>query len=662
MEHVALAVEGVHALDAQERLTPGGRAGGACRGGELQVPEVRRLHVGVLLDLGRPALGDHAALVEHGDPVGERQHLIDVVIDQDDREGPVEGADQVGDADALVRREAGQRLVEQQELGARRERQGDLEQALVAVGQVRRDGPGLVGEADGGEEPQRLVVQVGEAPAVGEHREAAAMLRLRRDPHVLEHRERVEDADDLERARDAQRDDPVGEERGDGRAADPCLATVGGQEPRQEVEEGRLAGAVRADDRAQLAAAHLEGRAVHRGEGAEAPGEAADLEQGLHGRRRAGRRRGRRDRRDRRGRGRVAGDLGAPAEAAQTLGDADDAVRREHDEGDEDHAEVDEPVLGPRRERVAHEDEDGRAHGRADEAPHAADEGHGGDLARHRDVERLRIGEVQEEGVERAGEAAERARDDERGELVALDVVPDEAGALLVLADRLEHATEGRVDDAPEEPDRRGGERGGRVVVDALVGEVEAERAEAQGEALDAAEAVLAARHGRRAIDDVEEHLGEGEGEEREVDAALAHEEEADRRAREPGRRDTGQERDDHAPRDVDLREAGRVTAEAEEGAVAERDQARVAHEEVVRDREQREDHDLGAERDGGIRRGHQEREREEPGEEPGEGVPDEPGDQSNFSQRSPMSPRGRSRRITAISTYIEASATRGWK
>jgi len=63
------------------------------------------------------------------------------------------------------------------------------------------------------------------------------------------------------------------------------------------------------------------------------------------------------------------------------------------------------------------------------------------------------------------------------------------------------------------------------------VGAAEPERAEAHREALDAAEAVLAARHGRRAVDDVEEHLGEGEGEEREVDAALAHEEEADRRA-----------------------------------------------------------------------------------------------------------------------------------
>src|SRR5207244_10127872 len=60
--------------------------------------------------------------------------------------------------------------------------------------------------------------------------------------------------------------------------------------------------------------------------------------------------------------------------------------------------------------------------------------------------------------LEDAGEAGEGARDDERRELVALDVVADEARARLVLADRLEDPPEGRVDDAPEDVDGEGGE------------------------------------------------------------------------------------------------------------------------------------------------------------------------------------------------------------
>ena len=46
--------------------------------------------------------------------------------------------------------------------------------------------------------------------------------------------------------------------------------------------------------------------------------------------------------------------------------------------------------------------------------------------------------------------------------------------------------------------------------------------------------------------------------------------------------------------------QAGAVAAEAEEGAVTERDEPRVAHQEVVGDGEQREDHDLRPERDRG--------------------------------------------------------------
>ena len=165
--------------------------------------EVRRLDLGVLLDLGRLALRDDAALVEHGDPVGERQHLVDVVIDQDDRERAVKRADQVGDPPALVGREAGERLVEQEQLRARGEGDRDLEQPLIAVREVGRDGEGLAAEPDRGDEPEGLVIQVREALRVREHGEAAAVLRLCGDAHVLEDGQRVEDADDLERARDA---------------------------------------------------------------------------------------------------------------------------------------------------------------------------------------------------------------------------------------------------------------------------------------------------------------------------------------------------------------------------------------------------------------------------------------------------------------------------
>ena len=277
-------------------------------------------------------------------------------------------------------------------------------------------------------------------------------------------------------------------------------------------------------------------------------------------------------------------------------------------------------------------------------------------------MQRLRVGEVEQERVERAGQAGEGARDHEGGQLVAPHVVADEAGALLVLADALQHAAEGRVHDAPQHPDGGRRHHGRRVVVDALVAEVHAQDPGPERKALDAAQAVLAARHPRGAVDDVEEHLREGQREQREVHAALAHQQEADGGAGQRGHGHAGQQRHHHAFHEVDLHEPGRVAAEAEERAVAEGDEPGVAHQEVVGGGEQREDDDLRAERDGGLHRRHHERDDEEPGVEPHQRMAGRARDQSNFSQRSPMRPRGRSRRITAISTYIDASAARGWK
>ena len=119
-------------------------------------------------------------------------------------------ADQVGDAPALVGGEAGERLVEQEQLRTRGERDRDLEQPLIAVREVGRDGEGLVGRArprrrGGG--PRRSGPRTLAASA--QHGEAAAVLRLRGDAHVLEDGQRVEDADDLEGAGDAARDDLV---------------------------------------------------------------------------------------------------------------------------------------------------------------------------------------------------------------------------------------------------------------------------------------------------------------------------------------------------------------------------------------------------------------------------------------------------------------------
>ena len=114
-------------------------------------------HGGIVLNLGGRAGCNHAAVVEHGDVVGDGHHHVDVVLDQDDRDAAVrEQADQRLETLDLAVREARGRLVEQQEPRLERERARDLEPALVAERQIARLLRRVVGEADEVEQLARL--------------------------------------------------------------------------------------------------------------------------------------------------------------------------------------------------------------------------------------------------------------------------------------------------------------------------------------------------------------------------------------------------------------------------------------------------------------------------------------------------------------------------
>ena len=105
--------------------------------------------------------GEQAAVVHDGDPVHEAEHDLHVVLDHHHgaarsrcmprmismSAGDVAGAD------------AGHRLVQQQMLGIRRQQHGDLDLALVAVGEVAGGGVELVAEPD--------LVELVHAPAGG---------------------------------------------------------------------------------------------------------------------------------------------------------------------------------------------------------------------------------------------------------------------------------------------------------------------------------------------------------------------------------------------------------------------------------------------------------------------------------------------------------------
>ena len=89
--------------------------------------------------LARIASGRPSAITRafghHGHPVGDGEHEIHVVLDQQHRMLARQALEQGGHALRFLRAHAGQRLVEQQDLGVAGERHGDLELALLAVRQ-----------------------------------------------------------------------------------------------------------------------------------------------------------------------------------------------------------------------------------------------------------------------------------------------------------------------------------------------------------------------------------------------------------------------------------------------------------------------------------------------------------------------------------------------
>ena len=100
------------------------------------------------------------------------------------------------------------------------------------------------------------------------------------DHDVLEHGQRREEREVLERPPDAERRDAMGRQPEDRAAVEADVASVGRVEAAQAVEERRLAGAVRADEADDGAALDVEAEPVEGDDAAEVNREIAHAQQG----------------------------------------------------------------------------------------------------------------------------------------------------------------------------------------------------------------------------------------------------------------------------------------------------------------------------------------------------------------------------------------------
>src|SRR5215510_10175235 len=213
----------------------------------------------------------------HGDHAFDELHeLAQLVLDDQDRESfaVMQRPDQGSKRLDLAAAEAGEGLIEQEELRPGGERARDLEPPQVAIGQDVHRPTGLVAEPDLTEPALRPRARMSGVANRGSQT---------CDLHVLQHGHAEERTRELEGARQASVDDPMGLETRERMAVEVHGSRIGRQESGEQVEQRGLARAVgpeHAGDRTRL---QREGYVLDGMQAAEALVEAVDLEERRHG-------------------------------------------------------------------------------------------------------------------------------------------------------------------------------------------------------------------------------------------------------------------------------------------------------------------------------------------------------------------------------------------
>ena len=235
------------------------------------MPEIDFDDLRIVLDLFHRAFRQDLALVQHRDLVGDVLDEFHVVLDHQHRAVLDDAVEQFGGLGALADAHAGDRLVEHQQFRVLDQQHADLEPLLLAVAEQRRAHVEAVLQEDHLGDFVDPVAHDGVARE-GQRAEHGAAAR-KGNLEVLEHREIVVDRRRLELAADAGLDDLVLLQLRQLLAAKLDRARGGLGLAADQVEHRGLAGAVGADDDADLVLLDIEGEIVDRLEAVEGHGE-----------------------------------------------------------------------------------------------------------------------------------------------------------------------------------------------------------------------------------------------------------------------------------------------------------------------------------------------------------------------------------------------------
>src|SRR5271169_5993243 len=126
--------------------------------------------------------------------------------------------------------------------------------------------------------------------------------------------------------------------------------------------------------------------------------------------------------------------------------EADDATAEEQHAKHEDDALNDGDPGAELGQVMLHRRQKKGSDHRAEHGAEPADEGHQHDPARHRPLDVGQRGELEDERLQRPGEAGQPRGENKDDELVMISVIAERDRARLVFADRLDHLAERRVD------------------------------------------------------------------------------------------------------------------------------------------------------------------------------------------------------------------------
>ena len=224
-------------------------------------------------DVARLDGGDLASIAEHGDAVADLLEFLDAVRHIDDADaGALEPADQREQVLRLGLGERGGRFIQNEQTHLGEERLGDLDHLLMGARQLADLLVGQDVEAEFADYRTRL----------GPHRrmiEEAAGAELPAQEEILLDRQLRHQAELLEHRTDPHHPRRVRREANEAASAKFELAGVGSESAGDDVDQGRFAGAVLAEQHMDLASPQVEIDIVQRQHAGEALGDSGHFQE-----------------------------------------------------------------------------------------------------------------------------------------------------------------------------------------------------------------------------------------------------------------------------------------------------------------------------------------------------------------------------------------------